>query len=229
MVRYMRVAVLFAGGKDSTYAAYTVLKNGLEVKYLITMVSRDPHSWMFHTVNIDITRHQAEAMGIEQLMLPTSGEKDRELEDLKKAIAAIRNDVDGVVAGAIASSYQKNRVDQICEELGLVSIAPLWGRDPAELLREMIGTGFEAIITSAAAQGFDESWLGRKIDEACLKDLEGLRERFGINISGEGGDYESLVLDAPFFKNRIEVVEAEKTWRGTSGYYLVKKARLVGK
>jgi ABC transporter with metal-binding/Fe-S-binding domain ATP-binding protein len=225
----MRVAVLFAGGKDSTYSTYKVLKNGLKVKYLITMVSRNPYSWMFHTVNIDITRYQAEAMGIEQLMLPTLGEKDRELNDLKGAIAAIRNDVDGIVTGAIASSYQKNRVDQICEELGLVSIAPLWGRDPAELLREMIGTGFEAIITSVAAQGFDESWLGRKIDETCLKDLEGLRERFGINISGEGGEYESLVLDAPFFKSRIEVVEAEKTWRGTSGHYLVKRARLVGK
>jgi uncharacterized protein (TIGR00290 family) len=93
----------------------------------------------------------------------------------------------------------------------------------------MISTGFEAIITSVAAQGFHEGWLGRKIDETCLEDLEGLSKRFGINMAGEGGEYESLVLDAPLFKSKIEVVEAEKVWRGTSGCYLIKKARLTRK
>lgn len=225
----MRVAVLFAGGKDSTYAAYCALKSGLKLKYLVTMVSKNPYSWMFHTVNIDMTSHQAEAMGIQQLMRPTSGEKERELEDLREAMSAVRNDVDGIVAGSISSSYQKNRVDRICKELGLASIAPLWGRDSIELLREMIGAGFEIIITSVAAQGFDESWLGRKIDEGAIQDLANLNMKYGINPSGEGGEYESFVLDAPLFKKRIEPSEAEKIWRGTNGFLLIKRVKIFEK
>lgn len=225
----MRVAVLLAGGKDSTFATYEALRGGLEVKYLITMISKNPYSWMFHTINIHVTRYQAEAMGIEQLMRHTSGERDRELEDLKEAIAAVRNDVDGVVAGTVASSYQKNRIDRICEEIGLVSIAPLWGREPVKLLREMIDSGFEAIITSVAAQGFDGSWLGRKIDAECLNDLKMLHEKFGIDISGEGGDYETLVLDAPFFRKRIKPMKVERFWKGDRGYLVIEEARLIEK
>jgi len=225
----MRVAVLFTGGKDSTYATYLSLKEGLEVKYLLTMASKNPYSWMFHSVNINATRYQAEAIGIKQILKPTPGERERELNDLKEAIAGIRGEIDGVVSGSISSSYQKNRVDLIAKELGLVSLTPLWGSDPIELLHQMIDAGFEAIITSVAAQGFDQSWLGRKIDASTVDELERLSKRQGINPSGEGGEYESFVLDAPIFKKRIEPVGVEKVWCGSNGYLLIKQVKVVEK
>jgi len=225
----MRVAVLFTGGKDSTYATYLSLKEGLEVKYLLTMASKNPYSWMFHSVNINATRYQAEAIGIKQILKPTPGERERELNDLKEAIAGIRGEIDGVVSGSISSSYQKNRVDLIAKELGLVSLTPLWGSDPIELLHQMIDAGFEAIITNVAAQGFDQSWLGRKIDASTVDELERLSKRQGINPSGEGGEYESFVLDAPIFKKRIEPVGVEKVWCGSNGYLLIKQVKVVEK
>ncbi|MEM4188780.1 MAG: TIGR00289 family protein [Candidatus Hadarchaeum sp.] len=225
----MRVAVLFTGGKDSTYATYLSLKKGLEVKYLITMSSKNPYSWMFHSVNINATKHQAEAMGIKQIMRQTLGEKEYELEDLKGAIAEVKGEIDGIVSGSISSSYQKNRVDLIAKELGLVSLSPLWGLDPVELLRDMIKVGFDIIITSVAAQGFDQSWLGRRIDESAVEELEKLCQKYGINPSGEGGEYESFVLDAPIFRKRIEVIDAERVWSGTNGYLLIKQAKIVEK
>jgi len=221
--------VLFTGGKDSTYATYLSLKEGLEVKYLLTMASKNPYSWMFHSVNINATRYQAEAIGIKQILKPTPGEWERELNDLKEAIAGIRGEIDGVVSGSISSSYQKNRVDLIAKELGLVSLTPLWGSDPIELLHQMIDAGFEAIITSVAAQGFDQSWLGRKIDASTVDELERLSKRQGINPSGEGGEYESFVLDAPIFKKRIEPVGVEKVWCGSNGYLLIKQVKVVEK
>jgi uncharacterized protein (TIGR00290 family) len=93
----------------------------------------------------------------------------------------------------------------------------------------MLDAGFEIIVTSVSAQGFDETWLGRKLDEEALQDLIKLNQRYGINLSGEGGEYESLVLDAPFFRKRIEPLEVERIWRGDSGHLLVKKAELVDK
>lgn len=225
----MRVAVLFTGGKDSTYATYLTIKKGLEVKYLLTMASKNPHSWMFHTVNINATKHQAEAMGIKQLIRQTAGEKENELKDLKEAIGEVKEEVDGIVSGSISSSYQKNRLDLIAKELGLVSLSPLWGLDPLKLLNDMIKAGFEIIITSVAAQGFDQSWLGRKIDETTVEELGKLCKKYGINPSGEGGEYESFVVDAPIFRKKIKILDAEKIWNGTNGYLLIKQAKVVEK
>ncbi|MEM3421533.1 MAG: TIGR00289 family protein [Candidatus Hadarchaeum sp.] len=225
----MRVAVLFTGGKDSTYATYLSLKKGFEVKYLITMASKNPFSWMFHSVNINATKLQAEAVGIKQIMRQTLGKKEYELEDLKGAIEEVKGEIDGIISGSISSSYQKNRVDLIAKELGLVSLSPLWGLDPVELLRDMIKVGFDIIITSVAAQGFGPSWLGRRIDEKAVEELEKLCQKYGINPSGEGGEYESFVLDAPIFRKRIEVIDAERVWSGTNGYLLIKQARIVEK
>lgn len=221
----VRLASLSSGGKDSTYALWLAIQQGYEVAHVVTMIPRREDSWMFHHSNIRLIDLFAECVGLPLVKAETSGEKERELEDLRRVLKGL--DVDGVVSGAIASTYQKSRIDGICEELGLTSIAPLWGREPVELLHEMLRNGFETIITAVAAEGFDESWLGRRLNEGCIKDLMGLRERYGVNISAEGGGYESLVLDAPFFRKRIEVLGAERVWKGTNGYLLIKKARAV--
>jgi diphthine-ammonia ligase len=223
----MKVAALCSGGKDSTFALWLAIKRGHKVERLVAMIPRREDSFMFHYPNIHLIDQFAECAGLPLLKAETSGEREQELVDLRHVLQGL--DVEGVVSGAIASNYQKGHIDKICEELGLVSLAPLWGREPVELIREMLKAGFDIIITGAAAQGLDSGWLGRKLDEKALRDLITLRERYGVNPSGEGGEYESLVLDAPFFKSKIEVVEAEKIWRGTSGYYLIKRARLVRK
>ncbi len=223
----MKLAALCSGGKDSSFALWLALQQGHEVARVVAMIPRREDSFMFHFPNIHLIDLFAECAGFPLVKAETSGERERELEDLKRVLSGL--DVEGVVSGAIASKYQKSRIDQICGELGLRSVAPLWGREPTPLFSEMLDAGFEVIITSVAAEGFDESWLGRKIDEGCLENLKKLQAKFKINISGEGGEYETLVLDTPFFKKRIEVVEAERVWRGTSGYYLIKRAKVVGK
>jgi ABC transporter with metal-binding/Fe-S-binding domain ATP-binding protein len=223
----MRIVSLSSGGKDSTYALWLALRQGHEVAYVVAMIPRREDSWMFHRPNIQLIDLFAKCAGLPLIKAETSGEKEKELEDLKLVLQKL--DIEGVISGAIASRYQRSRIDHICDELGLASIIPLWGREPVELLREMIDLGFEVIITSASAQGFDEGWLGRKLDEEALQDLIKLNQKYMINLSGEGGEYESLVLDAPFFRKRIEVLETERVWRGDSGCLLIKRAELKEK
>ena len=209
------------------YALWLAMQRGHEIKGAVAMIPRRKNSWMFHPVSVQLLDLFAECTKLPLIKAETSGEKERELEDLKQVLRGL--DIEGVVSGAIASSYQRSRIDRICDELGLASITPLWGRDPIELLREMINSRFKIMITGAAAQGFDEGWLGREIDEYTLHDLAEFSRRYGINPSGEGGEYESLVLDAPFFHKRIEVLEAERVWKGTNGWLTIKKARSVEK
>ncbi|MEM0058349.1 MAG: TIGR00289 family protein [Candidatus Bathyarchaeia archaeon] len=223
----MRVAVLATGGKDSTLALYKVLKGGYEVKYLVSMIPRREDSWMFHYPNMHLVDLFAEAVGLPLMKGETSGEKEVEVEDLKRLVAGL--DVEGLVCGAIASTYQKTRIEQICKQLNLKCIAPLWQQNPYNILREILNLKFEVIITGVYAHGFSKEWLGRKIDTETVDALMDLNRRFGVSPVGEGGEYETLVLDAPFFTKRLKIVEAEIVWKGQSGHLLIKRAELMDK
>jgi diphthine-ammonia ligase len=223
----MRVAVLATGGKDSALALHRALKQGHKVKHLVTMLPQREDSWMFHFPNIHLTDLFAEATELPLVKAETSGVKEMELEDLKRLLATL--DVDGVVSGAISSQYQKKRIDKICQDLNLKSIAPLWQESPLRLLKELAKLNFETVIVGVYALGFDQSWLGRKINATTLSDLIRLNEKYKVSLVGDGGEYETLVLDAPFFKKKIQLLQTEKVWEDYSGYLLVKKAVLVDK
>jgi ABC transporter with metal-binding/Fe-S-binding domain ATP-binding protein len=223
----MKVAALISGGKDSALALYRALQSGYDVKCLVTMIPQRPDSWMFHYPNIQLTELFAKASEIPLVKAETKGEKEKELSDLENLLRTV--DVDGVVSGAISSQYQKTRVDEICRKLNLKSIAPLWHEDPLKLLNDIISLKFHAIIIGVYAHGLDQKWLGRNIDRETLNDLVELNTRFQTSIVGEGGEYETLVLDAPFFKKKIQIRKARIVWEGSSGYLSVEDAELQDK
>lgn len=226
----MKVAVLFSGGKDSTMAYYKAREDGHEVKYLVSLISDNPASYMFHVANIHITELSAEALGVPLIRKVTKGIKEEELEDLTTVLRDLKNKgIECIYSGALHSVYQKSRIDSICEELGLKSYAPLWHRDPEEYMKEVIELGFEVIITSVSAEGLDESWLGRKIDSAVLEDIIALNKKYGMHIAFEGGEAETLVLNGPVFNKKIEITESEVIWERDSGYFLIKDAVLIDK
>jgi len=224
----MRVAVLYSGGKDSNYALYWALRQGFEVKYLVSMVSESEESYMYHVPNINLTELQAKAVGIPLVKGFTSGEKEKEVEDMKAVLEGLK--IDGIVAGALASDYQKRRVDRVAKELGLESFAPAWHRDPVDYMRELIEI-FDIVVVGVSAYGLDESWLGRKIDGEALEELIRIHEKYSIHVAGEGGEFETFVRDAPFFRERIVFDEVERRWNewNYSGVLEVKRAHLEPK
>ncbi|MCW1296617.1 MAG: TIGR00289 family protein [Candidatus Parvarchaeota archaeon] len=225
----MRVASLFSGGKDSTFATYLAMQNGFDVVYLISILPKNKESYMFHFPNIGLTKLQAKAMNIPIIQKKTSGGKEKEIDDLRDILAMKKEKIEGVVSGAIESDYQKTRIDGVCEALGLRSFAPLWRKNQEDLLREEINAGFDVIITGCFAAGLTKNWLGKKIDEECIKELVKLKNKFGINICGEGGEIETFVLDCPLFKKRIEIKKGVVEWCENHGIYQIKKAILVEK
>lgn len=223
----MKAAVLFSGGKDSTMAAYKAIEEGWQLKYLLSVSSTNPHSYMFHVPNIHLTPLLSQAMEVPLLQAETPGEKEEELKDLKDALIKLKEKgVDAIFTGAIDSQYQKSRIDQLCQEVGLESHAPLWHRDPEEYMKEIIELGFEVIITSVAAEGLDESWLGRKIDKDLLGELKKLNKKYGLHMAFEGGEAETLVLNGPIFKKKLHIMESKKVWNRDSGYLVIEDAIL---
>ncbi len=223
------VAVLFSGAKDSAFAIYKAINMGFKVKFLVTVIPKNDESYMFHHPNIRWTKLQAEAIGIPLITKETKGEKEKELEDLKEVLESLKPEIEGVVSGALESRYQRVRIDKICRQLGLESFSPSWKRSMKEYIQEMIASGFENIITAVAAEGLDESWLGRKLDLQVLKDLEKVSRKYGIHKGGEGGEYETFVLDGPIFKKKIKILKARKEWDGVRGVYVIENAELVEK
>lgn len=223
----MRVAVLVTGGKDSVLAFHRVLKEGYQVEYLVGMIPLREDSWMFHYANIHLVDLFSDAVEIPLVKAETSGIKEKEVEDLKRLVEKL--DVEGVVSGAIASNYQKKRIEKVCNQLKLKSIMPLWHENELDILREILDLNFEVIITGVYAYGFNREWLGREIDEKTVKALMKLNRKYGVSLVGEGGEYETLVLDTPFFKKKIRIVKAEKIWENQSGHFLVTKAKLEKK
>jgi len=221
------VAALFSGGKDSTYATYVAMQRGWDVTHLLSISPKDRDSMLFHTPNLHLTPLQAEAMRIPLIHETAPRGEDGELDALQRIFQ--RLDVDGVIVGAIASDYQHSRVNRIAEQTGLRVFAPLWRRDPRKLVYDYLEAGFDIAFSSVSAEGLDATWLGRRWDERVVRDLLHLQETRGVHPCGEGGEFETLVLDAPPFEQAIDVVRATPDWRGTAGVWRVDEARLVPK
>ena len=220
----MKVAALFSGGKDSVFAIYIAKQFGWDITHLITLHPKKQDSWMFHSINIHLTEKLAEAIDIPLIKKQTKGEKEEELKDLKDVLKNL--DIDGTISGAIASEYQRTRIGKICYELGIKSFAPLWHKDQETILRDQVNAGFKIIIVGVFAYGLDETWLGRTLDERSINDLLKIRKKYAINVTGEGGEFETLVLDGPIFKKKLVLDKVSKEWKRDSGVLKVKKAHL---
>ena len=226
----MKLGVLFSGGKDSTLALHKAAEKE-EVACLITIFSKNKESYMFHTPNIELTALQAEALHLPLIRKVTAGEPEKELKELEKAIAQAitRFKIAGIVTGAVESVYQAARIQQVCNRLDVWCFNPLWKRNQQMLLEEIVNEGFKAVISGIFAYPLDEKWLGKLLDEDMIAKLTVLSREYGLSPSGEGGEIETTVLDAPLFKKKIEVLDGEVEAKSNSGVFRIKQARLAEK
>ena len=214
----MKAGVLFSGGKDSVYATYLAKNNDIDISCLITLNSENKESYMFHTPSILKVEKQAESMEIPLIIQNTRGEKEKELIDLHKAIKHAINSyqIDAIITGAIESAYQASRVQKICDKENIDCFNPLWQKNQMELLHDLIEHNFEIIITGVFCYPLDESWLGKTINKDFIQKVTKLYEKYKINVSGEGGEFESFVLNCPLFKKPLTVINKTITGQKNS-------------
>lgn len=212
----MKLAVLFSGGKDSTYAAYLAKKDGNELACLISIHSENKDSYMFHTPSISKTEKQAEVMDIPLIIHKTKGIKEEELKDLEEAIklSIEKYQIGGIVTGALHSDYQASRIQFICDKLKIECVNPLWHKDEIEYLKELIENKFKIIIIAIAADGLSRNWLGREINNEFIGDVKILKEKYKIHPAGEGGEFETFVLDCPLFKKPLKIKDKKISSNG---------------
>ncbi|KAM4690076.1 diphthine--ammonia ligase [Rhinophrynus dorsalis] len=240
----MRVVALISGGKDSCYNMMQCVSAGHQIVALANL--RPPESaedeldsYMYQTVGHHALELYAEAMGLPLYRATLQGtsldtgraytpQDGDEVEDLYRLLSLVKEkeSVDCVSVGAILSDYQRVRVENVCQRLGLQPLAFLWRRQQEELLDEMISRGLQAILIKVAAFGLDpDKHLGKTLEE-MRPHLKQLSDRFGVHVCGEGGEYETLTLDCPLFKKRIVVDSKELMMHSNDAFAPVAYLRL---
>ena len=217
----MKLGVLFSGGKDSTYSAWLAKEYGYELTCLISIFSENPESYMFHTPSISKTKKQAKVMEIPLIVQKTKGNKEEELKDLEIAIekAKQKYKIQGIVSGAIQSVYQASRIQKICNKLDLECFNPLWQKNEEEYLSELIRNKFKIILTGVFAYPLNKSWIGKEINQEFIKEIKGLNKKYKIHPAGEGGEFETFVLNCPLFKKELNIIDknisssGENSWK----------------
>lgn len=222
----MKVVALLSGGKDSLFNLFLASKEGHEIVAIANLkppssdYNKDElDSYMYQTVGHQAIELVAEALDKplfraditgttknKDLDYKTPDDNEDEVEQLHCLLSDIRHkhgiEFDAVSVGAIASSYQKSRVENICQRLNLTMLAYLWDEDQDSLLQRMIDNNFDAILIKVACMGLNRKHVGLSI-KSMQQTLKDLNKEYGTNVCGEGGEYETLVLDCPLYKKRL--------------------------
>ncbi len=228
----LKLAALFSGGKDSCLALWIMQRQNYDVSCLVSVFPKNPDSYMYHQPNARVVALQSKALGIPLLKKTTKGVKEKELSALKSVLldAKKKFGIQGVVSGALFSNYQRERIQKICLALGLKLFSPLWHKKQGQEVRELVNNGFVFVMSKIAGYGLSKEWLGKPIGAKEIVELDRLNQRIGFNVAGEGGEYESLVLDAPNFSKRIVLGKlATKMGNEFTGSLVIKKVSLKGK
>ena len=225
----MKLAALFSGGKDSTFAIYKEKQNGNDTACAVTVFPQSDESAFLHYPNIDVTKLQVQSMNIPQIFGKTnSNDTEIEMQEIRKLLKQAKKDysIEGIVHGGILSTYQKDRFEKIGSKLDLKIFSPLWKIDQKEYLKNLLESKFHYIITSVSSGGLDESWLGKEITIQDIENLDKLAIKHGFNLSFEGGEAETLVINCPLFLHPVKIINFTKNWDGYRGRFEITEAIL---
>jgi ABC transporter with metal-binding/Fe-S-binding domain ATP-binding protein len=228
----LRVACLFSGGKDSTYSLYLAKQSGVSVDCLLTLIPNSEESYLFHSPNIWATQLQAKAL---QIPIITKKIKSISIDDecnkLDELISQANRDykIEGIVHGGIRSNFQKNKFNKICERYNLKLLSPLWQIDEYDYMNQLLKNSFVIQIISVSSMGLDASFLGIILNYSTLEDLYRRSKKYGFNLSFEGGEAETIVLDCPIFKKRLEILTSKIHWDGQRGIVEISDISLLDK
>jgi diphthine-ammonia ligase len=225
----MKLAALFSGGKDSTYAIYLAKKLGHSVDVLLTLHPNSSKSHLLHYPNIKFTSLQSESMKIPQLIeKTTSDDSQNESKKLNSLVSLAKEkySIEGIVHGGILSKYQKDNFSIVCEQNQLEVISPLWNRNSESYMKELLDEKFEYIISTVSSDGLNDSWLGKIVDENGLDDLKKLHKKFGFNLNFEGGEAETFVINCPLFEKSLLIQDSTTEWDGYRGRFEILEAKL---
>ena len=228
----MKLASLYSGGKDSTYSIFEMKRLGHDIVCLISIIPEINDSLLFHFPNIHLTQALAQAIDLPIRNFQSSTSKlENEMSVLENALSTVKDEfgIEGIVHGGISSMFQKRNFEKVCEDLHLSGHSPLWNLNPRNYLHQLIDEKFKITIVGVSALGLDAEWLGVTLDHENVTRLESLSTKYGFNLNFEGGEAETLVVDCPIYKKKLEIRKGIVKWFGDNGIFEIIDYELIDK
>ena len=203
----MKVAVSWSGGMESCLACHRAMVQDHDVASLVTFVL---DSWPSNCHPLPIMHLQSQAIRIPHLKLEVD---EPYREGYQEAISQlIHKGIEGIVTGDIyvVDSFHGNWMKDVCKGLDIEVISPLWGEDTRQILNEEVSEGFKGFYTCLKHPWFTEEWLGRELSKDSEKELLKLADECGMDPCGENGEYHTMVVDGPFFEEKIQISQFKK-------------------
>jgi diphthine-ammonia ligase len=214
----------WSGGKDSCLALYRAKQAGMDICFLVNMVSEDGKRSCSHGIRAAVIKKQAGALGIPIVQKSTTTKAYEKifvgtLKELKK-----KGVTDGVF-GDIDFEPHREWNERVCGGAGIKAHLPLWQEDQTRLMEEFIDAGFKSVVVAVKAELLGKEYLGRTVDRQFIADLA----RLGKDITpcGEAGEYHTLVIDGPIFPKRLEIIESKKVTRDKHHFLEILKTKLT--
>jgi ABC transporter with metal-binding/Fe-S-binding domain ATP-binding protein len=228
----LKLASLYSGGKDSNYSIFEIKRLGHDVVCLISIIPEISDSLLFHFPNISLTETLAQAIGLPiRNFQSRSSRLENEMHVLENALSMVKDEfsIEGIVHGGISSKFQKRNFEKVCRDLQLTVYSPLWNLNPNNYLHNLIDEKFKITIVGVSALGLGREWLGTTLDHENVKTLEFLSLKYGFNLNFEGGEAETLVIDCPIYKKKLEIREGMVKWFGDNGIFEITDYELIDK
>ena len=205
-----KAVVLWTGGKDSALALQVSL-NLYDIRGLVCFVPADNRQFYAHPTQL--MELQARKIGLPIEFIPIS--KPYALS-YRQQIEKIRdNGIEVLITGDISTvGGMPNWIDGVAADLAQV-YKPLWELDREAILDELVSKEFKVVCSLAYKKYFSSTIAGRYLDVKLISELKQLP----IDICGEQGEYHTWVLDAPFFKEFIQL-EGVRVVEAAEYYYL---------
>jgi diphthine-ammonia ligase len=224
-VEKLKAFVSWSGGKDAALSYHRVMEK-FHVTHLLNMVAEDGKVSRSHGIRTDILRMQSQAMGL-HIVQPKSSWETYE-EEFKKTLVDLKSKgVEAGIFGDIDLEEHREWVERVSKESGMKAVLPLWGEKKREdLIEELIEAGFETVVVATKKDLLGLEWLGRRIDRDFVRDISKVE---GVDMSGEGGEYHTLVLSGPIYEKRIKILKSEKVTRDRHCYLDISECELLDK
>ena len=228
----MNFAGLFSGGKDSTFAISELIRHGHKLACLIVMQPQSDESMLFHYPSTRLLGKISKVMEVPVIEVQCSSpDKESEYIQLQRALKMVKSSypIAGLCHGCISSNFQHRLIRSVCKEFNLTMLSPVWHIQTESYYNQLLDQKFDIIITRVAASGLDKSWLGKTIDRPNYFKLRKLSEKYGFNLTFEGGEAETLVLDCPLYKKKVADKESTIVWDGVRGIFEIAEVDLIEK
>jgi len=196
--------VSWSGGKDSCFALWKAISQGLHVSHLLNFVNEDSEKALSHGLAPELVALQAQAMELPMLQKCVTWETYE--AGFKAAVEELKlRGITGLVAGDIHLQEHRDWIERVCGEVGVEAVLPLWQMDTAQLLADFVESGFKAIVVNVETKVFGREWLGRQVDSKLAAELCQLGVSSNIDPCGERGEFHTFVYDGPLFKKPIRI------------------------